>query len=101
MASKGYPGKYNTGYVITSNDGDKNVTFSEDYEHPTMVFHASTAWNKNHELVTDGGRVFGVSSSGETVKEALKNVYARINKIHFDGLIFRKDIAYKELSRLG
>ncbi|GHV45083.1 phosphoribosylamine--glycine ligase [Synergistales bacterium] len=93
VASEGYPGKYNTGYVITDDRENKNGA-------PAMVFHASTAWNKDHELVTDGGRVLGVSSSGKTIKEALDNVYARIDKIHFEGLTFRKDIAYKEFARL-
>ncbi|GHS96570.1 phosphoribosylamine--glycine ligase [Synergistales bacterium] len=100
VASMGYPAKYKTGQLIT-NDESKNAPLAGGCAHPTMVFHAGTAWNKNHELVTNGGRVFGVASAGATIKEALDNIYARIDGIHFDGLAFRKDIGHRELSRLG
>ncbi|MEM8876190.1 MAG: phosphoribosylamine--glycine ligase [Planctomycetota bacterium] len=85
LASGGYPGKYKTGHVITGieeAEADENV----------KVFHAGTA-ESNGELVTNGGRVLGVTALGDTLAEATATAYAAVEKIKFDGMQYRRDIA--------
>ncbi|MEM6314461.1 MAG: phosphoribosylamine--glycine ligase [Planctomycetota bacterium] len=85
LASGGYPGKYKTGHVITGiadADQDENV----------KVFHAGTV-ESNGELVTAGGRVLGVTALGDTLEEATAAAYAAVEKISFDGIQYRRDIA--------
>ncbi|MEE9523360.1 MAG: phosphoribosylamine--glycine ligase [Thermodesulfovibrionales bacterium] len=91
ISSKGYPGKYGKGEVITGLDqfrGGKDV----------VVFHAGTSFNDD-KLVTSGGRVLGVTALGKDLKEAKQKTYDAINKIHFDGMHFRKDIADRAFNR--
>ncbi|GAB4108642.1 MAG: phosphoribosylamine--glycine ligase [Phycisphaeraceae bacterium] len=88
MASGGYPGKYETGKVITGIEDaeqDPDVT----------VFHAGTTINKQGELVTAGGRVLNVCAMGRDLKEAQAKANAACEKIHFDGAYYRKDIGYR------
>ena len=61
-------------------------------EHST-IFHAGTTLDKN-KTVTNGGRVLSVVSSAKTMKEALKKSYKNIDKIEFEGKVFRKDIGF-------
>ncbi|MDE6459902.1 MAG: phosphoribosylamine--glycine ligase [Paramuribaculum sp.] len=82
MVSEGYPGSYPKGRVITGLD---EVTES-------IPFHAGTAVNDKGQLVTSGGRVISVSSTGKDVAEALAKSYASIEKIKFDGKYSRRDI---------
>jgi len=83
-ASAGYPGKFEVGKEIrgltdiTSNDGVK-------------VLHAGTK-RSGSAIVTAGGRVLGVTSAGASLDAALTNVYSAIERIHFDGMFFRRDI---------
>lgn len=91
LSSKGYPGKYEKGKVISGLDDVKKM---ED----VVVFHAGTAFN-NNEIVTNGGRVLGVTAIGEDIKAAKERAYEAINKIHFEGMHYRKDIADKALNR--
>jgi phosphoribosylamine--glycine ligase len=84
-ASGGYPGKYETGKVITGLDDVKQM---ED----TVVFHAGTAY-EGRNIVTAGGRVLGVTALGKNIKEARDRAYEAIGKIHFEGMYYRKDIA--------
>ncbi|GMT47859.1 MAG: phosphoribosylamine--glycine ligase [bacterium] len=84
-ASGGYPGKYETGKVITGLDDVKQM---ED----TVVFHAGTAYD-GQDIVTAGGRVLGVTALGKDIKEARDRAYEAIGKIHFEGMHYRKDIA--------
>jgi phosphoribosylamine--glycine ligase len=89
ISSKGYPGPYEKGTVIQGLDAftnDSNV----------VVFHAGTSLNDN-EVVTSGGRVLGVTALGKDIRTARENVYQAIEKIHFDGMHFRKDIAGKAI----
>jgi phosphoribosylamine--glycine ligase len=91
LASKGYPGKYDKGKVITGIDrlkDDKDV----------FVFHAGTAFD-NGNIVTSGGRVLGVTALGADIGEAKGRAYKAIEKIHFDGMHYRKDIADRALKR--
>ncbi len=84
MASGGYPGSYKTGLRVTGlDDVDKDV----------MVFHAGTKVGPAGEVLTSGGRVLTVVSTGKTTAEARENVYANIPRIHFEGCHYRQDIA--------
>ena len=82
LASGGYPGSYKTGYEIKGLDA-----LAKD----TMVFHAGTKQEDNR-LVTSGGRVLNVVCRGSNLEEAMGQVYEELEKIHFDGQIFRTDI---------
>lgn len=89
VASGGYPDAYEKGKVITGLDQvSKDIT----------VFHAGTA-KKNDTVVSDGGRVLTVTAVGNTLADAKDKIYGEINKIHFDGSFFRKDIGYRALQR--
>jgi len=89
MASKGYPGHYNTGYAINGlNNVDKDV----------MVFHAGTEIDqKTNNTVTAGGRVLTVTATGDTMSDARDKVYKNIKNIVFEGCQYRKDIAAREV----
>jgi phosphoribosylamine--glycine ligase len=87
MASGGYPGNYAKGKVITGLD-DANAL-----PH-TKVFHAGTAL-KDGQIVTNGGRVLGVTALGKDLRAAQAAAYAAVEKIHFAGAQFRRDIAAK------
>jgi len=85
LASRGYPGKYEKGKVITGWD-------ERDPADRAIVFHAGTAKLATGQLVTDGGRVLGITASGETLGEALRNCYSAAQKISWDGVQFRRDV---------
>ena len=87
LAASGYPGQIRTGEVIT---GIK--------ECGTQVFQAGTKMGPRG-LETAGGRVLGVTASGPDLAAAAANVYAAVDRIHFDGMHFRHDIAQKGLRR--
>lgn len=90
MVSEGYPGAYPKGRVITGLD---NVVDS-------IPFHAGTKVDEEGRLVTSGGRVISVSSTGKDVAEALAKSYEAIGKIKFEGKYFRTDIG-KDLMKLA
>ena len=83
MASAGYPGNHKTGFPITGLD---------DLDKDTMVFHAGTKLGSG-QVLTNGGRVLTVVAIGETIAKAREKVYANIQRIHFEGCHYRKDIA--------
>ena len=89
MASGGYPGGYAKGKVITGLDAANALPNAK-------VFHAGTA-RAGEQIVTNGGRVLGVTALGKDVKSAQAAAYAAVKKIHFDGAHFRRDIAAKAL----
>ena len=88
-AAGGYPGAYQKGQVIT---GIESVTSS------ACVFHAGTQLQEQ-QLVTDGGRVLGVTGVGETFDEAIALAYAALERIHFEGMYYRRDIGHKVRSK--
>ncbi|MGC8736962.1 MAG: phosphoribosylamine--glycine ligase [Dissulfurimicrobium sp.] len=92
MASKGYPGRYETGKVI---DGIEEAETLGDVK----VFHAGTAV-KDGRLVTSGGRVLGVTALGETIPKAVETVYEAVAKISWDGMHYRRDIGQKAFRHL-
>ena len=59
-----------------------------------VVFHAGTT-AKDGEVVTSGGRVIAVSAYASTLKDALDAAYAGVDKVEFDGKVFRRDIAHR------
>jgi phosphoribosylamine--glycine ligase len=89
MASGGYPGHYEKGKVI-------NGLHSVD-DNSVVVFHAGTKRLGDGRIVTDGGRVLGVTGLGDSIAEAIETTYAAVEKIHFDGAHYRKDIGAKAL----
>lgn len=88
MASGGYPKSYPKGIEITglSNGQLDGVT----------VYHAGTKLQDN-KLVTSGGRVLGVTALGDTLENALKKSYDAVEKIHFEGAHYRRDIGKRVL----
>jgi phosphoribosylamine---glycine ligase len=89
MASGGYPGSYPKGQPIAGLDAAGNLP-------NTKVFHAGTAL-KDGRVVTNGGRVLGMTSWAPTLQAARDAAYAAVDKIQFDGAQFRRDIAAKAL----
>ena len=90
MASGGYPGEYAKGKVI------RGLEAAAARLPNTKVFHAGTA-RVNGQTVTNGGRVLGVTAWAKDLKAAQAAAYAAVEKIHFDGAQFRRDIAAKGL----
>jgi len=91
MASGGYPAKYEKGKVIS---GLKAAGAMEN----VMVFHAGTA-RKGDDVVTNGGRVLGVTALGDDIEDAIKNAYEAVDKISFENAYFRRDIGHRALER--
>ena len=87
MASGGYPGSYAKGKPI--------LGLAEAARLPNVkVFHAGTA-KSGDQIITNGGRVLGVTALGKDLKSAQAAAYATVEKIHFEGAHFRRDIAAK------
>jgi len=93
LSSGGYPGKYEKGKVI---QGLEDVEKMKD----VYVFHAGTKKDKEGKIVTNGGRVLGVTSYAEEFAVAQKKAYEAVEKIYFEGMHYRKDIGNKALWRL-
>ena len=91
MASKGYPDKYEKGLPVFGLEAVKSVT-------NVQVFHAGTAI-KDGKVVTNGGRVLGVTILERDLEKAQKNVYEAIKKLSFDGAYYRKDIGTKAINK--
>jgi phosphoribosylamine---glycine ligase len=91
MASGGYPDPYETGKVITGLDHAEALD-------GVTVFHAGTA-AQNGRIVTDGGRVLGVTALGDDLKSAIEQAYRGVAEIHFEPVHFRRDIGYRALAR--
>lgn len=89
LASGGYPSNYEKGKII-SGIGDAEL------DQDIVIFHAGTA-SKDGEIVTNGGRVLGVSAIGENLQDALDKAYKAVAKISFEGMQYRKDIGKKAL----
>ena len=89
MASGGYPGDYEKGKKII---GLQEAQQLED----VMVFHAGTK-DRDGDIVTNGGRVLGVTALGQTIRDAKERAYRAVDKIKFDGAYCRRDIADKAI----
>jgi phosphoribosylamine--glycine ligase len=89
MASGGYPGDYEKGKMIKGLD---EVARMEDI----LVFHAGTSL-KDGQMVTNGGRVLGVTGLGKDIPNAIERTYQAVKKISWDGVHYRKDIGLKAM----
>lgn len=84
LTAGGYPGKFETGIQIDGLTGVGNNTGVD-------MFHAGTRIHAG-EIVTNGGRVLGMTAAGPTLQEALRKIYRAIERIKFEGMHYRRDI---------
>lgn len=91
MASGGYPADYEKGKKIIGLDEAEKLQ-------NVVIFHAGTK-NQNGDIVTNGGRVLGVTALGQTIADAKKTAYQAVDKIKFDGAYYRHDIADKAIKK--
>jgi phosphoribosylamine--glycine ligase len=76
-----------------SADGDKISGLKKQKSHPdAIIFHAGTSKNETGEYITAGGRVLGVTATGENLDEALRKAYGAVSEIFWDGMLYRRDI---------
>ena len=92
LASGGYPEAYEKGKAIDLGGADAL--------NDTWVFHSGTAV-KDGQLVTSGGRVLGVTATGDTLKTAIDRAYDAARRVHFDGMFMRSDIGKRALEVEG
>jgi phosphoribosylamine--glycine ligase len=90
MASGGYPGNFDKGQVIT---GLAKAARMPDVK----VFHAGTKIEGDH-VVTDGGRVLGVTALGDTLEDARRKAYEACAAINWRDAFYRKDIGARGLT---
>ena len=91
IASEGYPDKYEKGKEIK---GLENAAKMK----AIFVFHAGTK-KEGNKILTNGGRVLGVTGMGESIKESIENAYKAVSLISFEGMQYRKDIGKRALNR--
>jgi phosphoribosylamine---glycine ligase len=87
VSAQGYPGSYTKGQPITSVAAPVSNT---------IIFQAGTQFTQG-QLVTDGGRVLGVTAFASTFAESISLAYQAIDSVHFDGMYFRRDIGQRAL----
>ncbi|MBT8401171.1 MAG: phosphoribosylamine--glycine ligase [Rhodothermia bacterium] len=92
LCSGGYPGPYAMGFPISGLEEAAQVDGAQ-------VFHAGTSV-ADDRVVTSGGRVLGVTATGDSLEQALARAYSAAGKISFEGMFFRHDIGRKGLERL-
>ncbi|BBN82697.1 phosphoribosylamine--glycine ligase [Pseudoalteromonas sp. A25] len=90
LAAKGYPGSYPKGDAIQG--------LQVSYPEGEKVFHAGTK-QEGEDVVTAGGRVLCATALGHSVTEAQKRAYSLVKDIHWDGVEYRTDIAYRAIAR--
>jgi len=91
MASNGYPGLYEKGFIIS---GLERATATG-----AIIDHAGTALDSGGNIITAGGRVLGITALGDSFQEAQANAYRAVEKISWSGCYFRKDIAYQAIEK--
>ncbi|MBI4378477.1 MAG: phosphoribosylamine--glycine ligase [Nitrospinae bacterium] len=92
MAAEGYPDIYERGKEIKGLDEAKKIE-------NLVIFHAGTD-KKNSRVITNGGRVLGVTSLGADIKDAIERAYRGVKTISWEGVYYRNDIGRKAFSRL-
>jgi len=90
MAAGGYPAAYENGHTIEGLD----LVDTDS----TKVFHAGTT-EKDGQVITSGGRVLCMTALGDSVSEAQKEVYQKVEKIHWKDAFYRTDIGYRAIAR--
>ena len=93
MASGGYPQTYPKGIEMHGMDDKGQID-------GVFVYHAGTKY-ENSKFFTNGGRVIGVTATGDCLQAALDKSYAAVKKISFDGGFYRNDIGAKALSAIN
>jgi phosphoribosylamine--glycine ligase len=88
LAAKGYPGEYVKSILIDS---------TKPKEKDTMIFHAGTKFADDGSIVSSGGRVLGIVSLGDSLKDSIDKTYSFINSFKTDSLFYRKDIGRRAL----
>lgn len=88
-ASKGYPGEYEKNKEISGLEEAGKIK-------DIIIFHSGTK-NENGKILTDGGRVLGITSLGKDIKSAQANAYKAVKKINFEGMQYRKDIGNRAI----
>jgi len=93
MAARGYPGSYEKGKVIEG--------LNSEFGPHVMVFHAGTARDSQGRIVTNGGRVLGVTALGQDARNAIDNAYSAVRKIRWgeNDHYYRTDIARRAIGR--
>ncbi len=91
LCAGGYPGAYQKGKKIRGLEDLKD--WGEGF-----VFHAGTA-KRDNQWLTSGGRVLGVTALGENIEKAVRAVYQAVDKIQWEGMHYRTDIAQRALNR--
>lgn len=86
-AAQGYPDSYQKGQIITG------IEQAEKME--AVVFHAGTQL-KQQQLLTDGGRVLGVTATGDSLEQAIARAYSALDCIQFEGMYYRRDIGQRQ-----
>jgi len=89
LTSGGYPGKYEKGKVISGLDTAAGLG-------DVLLFHAGTEFSGG-DVVTNAGRVLGVTATGRNIKAAQEQAYKAVGQIYFEGVHYRKDIANRAL----
>ncbi len=88
LSSQGYPDSYEKGFEISG--------IEEAEKQGAIVYHSGTKL-KDGKLLSDGGRVLGVTGQGSSLSLAISNAYDSVSKIHFENMYFRKDIGKKAI----
>ncbi|MCI8395045.1 MAG: phosphoribosylamine--glycine ligase [Acutalibacter sp.] len=92
LASGGYPGSYPKGLEIAGLDERGQIAAMPE----VTVYHAGTK-RENGKFYTNGGRVLGLTALGDTLEEALETAYQAVGMVHFEGVMYRKDIGRRKL----
>jgi phosphoribosylamine--glycine ligase/phosphoribosylaminoimidazole synthetase len=93
LASGGYPGRYEKGHPIAGLDAAAQIPGA-------VVFHAGTRRDPSGQVVTDGGRVLGVTAVGDVLAQAVERAYTAAGQIRFEGMHYRRDIGRMALTPL-
>jgi phosphoribosylamine--glycine ligase len=91
LAAAGYPGTYEKGKIIRGLDALRGWQNG-------VVFHGGTV-RRDDSIVTNGGRVLGVTALGATVRDAVTEAYRGVEQIYWDGIHYRRDIGYRVLEQ--
>ncbi len=88
MASKGYPSEYKKGFPISGLD----IELGKD----TKIFHSGTDF-RDGNIISSGGRVLCITSLGDSIIESRERCYSQLDRVTFNGAIFRRDIGWRAL----
>ena len=89
MASQGYPQHYEKGFPITLTPDTEDIT----------TYVAGAKIDEAGRLLTNGGRVLGVTATAENLKAAVEKAYAAVQKTHFENAYYRHDIGKRALNK--